>query len=985
MNYINEKHWLELAQSCISSEIASLNFASIEQEETFSFLVRNPERRNDGRLNEKYLQMWNKFTAAWKFQGHDPLTAKVSEFGCVKLDNPRFCYGDRKLLKYEQVQGLGNSRCFFARINWGTGLLIARRQGFTDIYLARMGVANPSAEDTGFWEWVRLTPKLHILFTEGAKKVSCLISCGFLAIGVPGIYNAYRVDKYKRRTLVDELQLFCHPDREIIFAYDRDEKLKTIEAVDRQIEITAGLFRKLKVKTSRIEWTQQLKGVDDLINQIGTLAFEAIYQGRSVVTRRTYIPESLDKWLPTEVSSRYLDPDIITSKGDLKGKLIAIKSAKGTGKTEAVSKVLQPAIYTGRQILIVTHRIQLGRSLADRVGIAHIDTIGLDEAAAVAGLALCIDSLHFKSKARFNSDGWENSILFLDEVEQLLWHLLHSVTLKHNRVVVLQNFFDLIRTIAQSGGTIIIADADLSSTSIKYFEQIVAGQLETQVIVNNFIPNAEKRELYVCDSPEELLLEIKQAIADGKKVIIHTASQQGKSKYSPQNLKALLLKLFPNLKLLVLDSVTVADKDDPACGALSVLNELLVDYDVVIASPTIETGVSIDIKHFDLVFSFVSGVQTVDAVCQTLERVRDDVPRYISIQTGGLDFIGDGSITPQGLLRAEYSKFTMNSEGLGRVDIQTELEGCKSINLSTWAIYASQINQGFSNYAENIIRKLATEGYRIMANALDLDENAGEIEDLSQMLGAVKNLNYENHIQNVLAQPNPNDLEYQQLKKKTSKTKNDRDREKKGDITRKYGTIDVTAELVVKHDHGWGSKIALFYYLTSSPILLKNRDINQVAALTKTAKDGSTSFLPDFNRSCLHAKVEVLKVIDICQFLDPTKLFTKDDLQGWFDRLLECRVQIKQLLGVKIHPSMTPIQGAQAILGTIGYQLSYMDRHRIDGVLTRFYAGADVNFDNRCEVFDRWRVRDNQLMGHCATPSIDIAEDNGTQFGKKAA
>jgi hypothetical protein len=38
---------------------------------------------------------------------------------------------------------------------------------------------------------------------------------------------------------------------------------------------------------------------------------------------------------------------------------------------------------------------------------------------------------------------------------------------------------------------------------------------------------------------------------------------------------------------------------------------------------------SIDVKNFDSVCCLALGVTTVSAVCQTRERVRDDVPRHL--------------------------------------------------------------------------------------------------------------------------------------------------------------------------------------------------------------------------------------------------------------------------------------------------------------------------------------------------------------------
>ncbi|MCC5632688.1 hypothetical protein LC613_34390 [Nostoc sphaeroides CHAB 2801] len=72
---------------------------------------------------------------------------------------------------------------------------------------------------------------------------------------------------------------------------------------------------------------------------------------------------------------------------------------------------------------------------------------------------------------------------------------------------------------------------------------------------------------------------------------------------------------FPHLRILRIDSESVADRSHPAMGCIAHLNEILTEYDLVIASPSLETGVSIDIQgHFDGVWGIFQGVQPVNSV-----------------------------------------------------------------------------------------------------------------------------------------------------------------------------------------------------------------------------------------------------------------------------------------------------------------------------------------------------------------------------------
>ena len=128
-------------------------------------------------------------------------------------------------------------------------------------------------------------------------------------------------------------------------------------------------------------------------------------------------------------------------------------------------------------------------------------------------------------------------------------------------------------------------------------------------------------------TPRELIANLVNQISKGHRVLVHTTGQKAKSKWGSINLESYLKKLFPKLKILRIDSESVAEPGHKAYGCMGNLNAILPMYDIAIASPVIETGVSIDIKgHFDSVWAIAQGIQTVDAVCQSLERLRDDVP-----------------------------------------------------------------------------------------------------------------------------------------------------------------------------------------------------------------------------------------------------------------------------------------------------------------------------------------------------------------------
>ncbi|WP_223278668.1 DUF3854 domain-containing protein, partial [Nostoc sp. 'Peltigera membranacea cyanobiont' 232] len=97
-----------------------------------------------------------------------------------------------------------------------------------------------------FWEWVKQHPEIPIILCEGEKKAACLLSLGFVAIALPGIWNG-RVGK-------QDLDERLHPDlvpmaqagRKFIILFDYETSSKTrwsvFQATVRTIRTIESLF-----------------------------------------------------------------------------------------------------------------------------------------------------------------------------------------------------------------------------------------------------------------------------------------------------------------------------------------------------------------------------------------------------------------------------------------------------------------------------------------------------------------------------------------------------------------------------------------------------------------------------------------------------------------------------------------------------------------------------------------------------------------------
>lgn len=281
-------------------------------------------------------------------------------------------------------------------------------------------------------------------------------------------------------------------------------------------------------------------------------------------------------------------------------------------------------------------------------------------------------------------------------------------------------------------------------------------------------------------------------------------------------------------------------------------------------------------------------------------------------------------------------------------------------HLQSWASYAAKTNNGFNAYEQNILAKLALEGYEIVPYSIDPDDEVVSMDEVTEAIETARDENYQAERDGKIQEQNPNDLELTALKKKASKTKQERHREAKGSLCRRYLTEDITHDLIIKDDNDWYPQLQLHYYLSIGRQHLKGRDTGKLKGLSP---DGSMPFAPDVNRSCLTLKIKALDAVNIQQFFGEDKTFTSADLSGWHEKLLQCGRDIKEYLGISITTKSTPIQTAQRLLRLLGMKLDYLDRARIDGTPTRRYSGVDCDADERQSVMDRWLDRDNRIAG----------------------
>ncbi|NDJ25786.1 DUF3854 domain-containing protein [Nostoc sp. B(2019)] len=964
------KHQQEWLNSCVDEELIALNVRSLSGNVPHEYLLYSPKisRRNDGRLRDRDLNKYQHIElGGWWCSGVDPLNNYVLMlWGCFKPDFPR---RDRqkihKFIKYEHPYR-EETRAFFLLVPNRIWVKVSNRSG---IPITEEDLQHPG----GFWHWV-WRHNVPVTIVEGVKKAACLLTAGYAAIAIPGVNSGYRTptDEYGnvigKPSLIPDLKHFATQERIVNICFDQDNLPQTAQRVRTAISRMGRLLVNEGCSLRVIDLPEGLeKGVDDFILAKGQPAFDALYNTAvalelweiKLFTLLTYPPA-------IALNQRFLG-QLLVPEGE---KLIILKAPKGTGKTEWLATEVAKAHDQERRVLIITHRIQLGEALCNRFGVNYVTEVRTNETGTLLGYGVCVDSLHQESQARFNPNDWSNDVIIVDECDQVFWHLLNSGTeVAKRRVSVLKNLKQLVQNVLGSEhGKIYLSSADVSDNDVKYVLSL-AGECRVNpfVIVNNYRHNAGNCYNYQSSNPKNLIAALDKAIATEGHHLLCCSAQKVKSKWGTQALEERFRRKFPHLRILRIDSESVADPSHPAMGCIAHLNEILTQYDLVIASPSLETGVSIDIRgHFDAVWGIFQGVQPVNSVRQMLARLREKVDRHIWVRKHGMGTVGNGSTSMGVLLGSQHTATRANIALLSaadNADLSYIDQNFQPESLQTWGKRGCVINVEMRRYEESVLAGLIADGYTIIdADDIDEDESGQVVEEVK---AASKDL-YTAECQAIASSDELSQTELKKLQDKRAKTKTERHQQRKAELSRRY-EIDVTPNLVEKDDDGWYSQLRMHYYLTLGREFLTNRDAKRAKAQLEAGEN--SVWKPDFNKGQMMSAVMLLENLNLLQFLTPgVQLRSSDDQMQELKALaLKHRHVLKNYLAVTICEKHTPIAIAQKLLDKIDLKLSYVGRlgaRENRQCVYQFVPPAD----ERDLIFHQWLNRDQ--VSNCESVSV---------------
>jgi hypothetical protein len=422
-----------------------------------------------------------------------------------------------------------------------------------------------------------------------------------------------------------------------------------------------------------------------------------------------------------------------------KSRMLCIKSPTGTGKTNAVAEILKER--KPDRVLVSTFRVnQVSQLKNDKFKdipnlISYNETrstvsteslpndttktittkVKLDN--SQKAIICQAESLH---RIRWTEYDKNKTTVVLDEACQVKKQFTSETFLKQPTG---KRSWKKFKQILKNAEYVYVMDAHLTQDVISWIQSIgCIKQADTQVFINEYLkPNEKKIDMTLC--PYDVLKDCKRKLKKRKRIYIAcNCSIEKIDAYA-----VLLQKFRPNAKILKIHQETLNDPD--VLKAMENINDPKTGwgaYDVLIVSPSIQSGLSFDAaagsaNAFDSVFGIFSNYTNASNDCiQMLDRVRhpnnDTITISISMTNNNI-----GPTTEKGVINSLKSKtahlYKINQQLEALADFEFNADGGYNFaRCDYFDLYVSNVihtNRDRENFMFNLLQEEQDVGFTI--------------------------------------------------------------------------------------------------------------------------------------------------------------------------------------------------------------------------------------------------------------------------------
>ena len=384
-----------------------------------------------------------------------------------------------------------------------------------------------------------------------------------------------------------------------------------------------------------------------------------------------------------------------------------VKAQTGKGKTQKVGKPFadwcQSQNYT---FLSVAHLRSLISELSSRLNTSHYEEeketyrlgkkAGIETQGSIDSLSVCLPSLLNHAYSKFMNG---IKYLFIDEITQVL-NVFASDRVFSSADV--EQVFLFFKELIKKAECLIVADANINQKTLDFIEECRRPNEIFNIV--EIKPQDEQKKAWIYESDNELTAKIlSDVIGLHKKVWITCDSpKQGRLLYELFNSRNIKARL-------------ILGQDHKIKGMAEFLKDVSnesLKYQVIIASPAISSGVSVEHTepYFDYVAGFFCGtsVRSTDAY-QMLGRVRYATKFHLSLSQKS-----NAVISHENTIAAKQAAAELEGGKVEVTDLTKHLERI-----------AEHDSKDRNNFANNLYYMLEYYHFEIMraayANDLALD------------------------------------------------------------------------------------------------------------------------------------------------------------------------------------------------------------------------------------------------------------------------
>lgn len=617
-------------------------------------------------------------------------------------------------------------------------------------------------------------------------------------------------------------------------------------------------------------------------------------------------------------SEQYL-PDLPFGNG-----VTLVRSPKGSGKSEWLASVVKECKERSMSVLLIGHRQTLIQGIAKRLGLTcYFYTEGsvIKNNPPEDYYAICVDSIG----KLLNTDVYQYDVVIIDESEQVFSHLTSDTLKKKRRSCYIKMFHYLC-----AAKSVIVADADLGPITIEALYQAIGGDAEYKFHMNEY--KESRCDFHYYDSDTHLTAKMIETIRAGGRHYVST-----NSKNRAEIIHSMIEHEFGETrKLMLVTSDTTGD-----ANVLSFINNIkteILKYDVVIASPTLGTGIDItfprEAKHIDTVFGFfMPRVNTHFDIDQQLSRVRHPKALMVWVAPERFGFEIDPCVIRSEVLDNSVLNDVLIQSRPGKPPILDDTY------LSVYAHVTSVQRASKNNLRKNLLDLRKRNGWSVQTVAM-LPEFAKDGKNRTAQAKSVIDTKRVKQICDALPMSRE-DYNYQAQRSSSGVklSKSDEMSMRRYELEKFYHA-DISPGLIVNDEKGkFRDQVRMMEtYLTP---------IKQLTERAATERDFGY-FASDIGHGpiknlLLRQLLSAAGLADATTHIKTEVIFTKYTLGSFISACQQNRAKIQELFGITVRSDVkaNAVQQLGKVLDLIGLQTTKPERQKV-GVVTTYYYQIDA-------------------------------------------